>query len=252
MKFNKLILATAIGLSSIAVTAQAQQIPEAQKKQITEKIVSINPQVQIKSISKTAWDGVLEIVMAQNEIIYTNNDGTFVMATDGKDMMLLDVNNKKNLTAERIQDLNKIDYKKLDKNNAIVLQKGNGGEVSVFADPNCGFCKKYEKVLDENKNVTVNLYLYPVLGADSTKKAENLWCAKAADRAKIWKDWMLNGTPIPETAKCNTSVIDKNLAFGKSHGVEGTPTTFFTNGTRASGAISSTALMKKIYEISGK
>ena len=33
------------------------------------------------------------------------------------------------------------------------------------------------------------MFLYPILGPDSTEKSKNIWCAK--DKAKAWQDWMV-------------------------------------------------------------
>lgn len=252
MKFTKIAIASILGLSMFSL-AQAQQVEDSQKKKITENIVKVNPQVEILSVSKTPWDNVLEVVMKGNNIIYTNQDGSFIMATDGKEMILLDVKNRKNLTEEKISELNKIDYKAFNTKNAIQLQKGKPGqgEISVFADPNCIYCKRFEASLAQTPDITVNLYLYPVLGQDSLDKSKQVWCAK--DQAKTWKEWMIDSKALPTgEVKCDTKAIEENLEFGKSIGINGTPTIVFTDGTRAAGAISPAALMKKINDISTK
>lgn len=252
MKFTKIVLASVLGLSMFSM-AQAQQVAESQKKTIIENIVKVNPQVEIISVSQTPWDNVLEVVMKGNQIVYTNQDGSFVMATDGREMILLDVKNRKNLTEEKISELNKVDYKAFNTKNAIQLQKGKPGqgEISVFADPNCIYCKRFEASLAQTPDITVNLYLFPVLGQDSMDKSKQVWCAK--DKAKTWKEWMVDGKALPTgEAKCDTKAIEENLEFGKSIGINGTPTIIFTDGTRAAGAISPAALMKKINDISTK
>jgi len=106
----------------------------------------------------------------------------------------------------------------------------------VFADPNCGFCKRFEQVLAQAPDTTVWVFLYPVLGPDSIDKSRAIWCS--ADRAKAWRDWMLQGTlpEVPAGAGC-TAPIDRLVAFGRSLKVDGTPTTLFANGKRISGAM---------------
>ena len=43
-----------------------------------------------------------------------------------------------------------------------------------------------------SKDVTIYTFLYPILGPDSDAKSRNIWCAK--DKAKAWRDWMVDGT----------------------------------------------------------
>jgi len=40
------------------------------------------------------------------------------------------------------------------------------------------------------KNVTVYIFLYPILGQDSYEKSKAVWCSK--DRVKVWDEMTLN------------------------------------------------------------
>ena len=75
----------------------------------------------------------------------------------------------------------------------MVWKQGTGErKLVVFADPNCGYCKKFESDLQAVKDVTVYTFLYPILGGDSPEKSKAIWCAK--DNTKAWRDWMIKGT----------------------------------------------------------
>jgi thiol:disulfide interchange protein DsbC len=77
--------------------------------------------------------------------------------------------------------------------------RGNGKrKLAVFEDPNCGYCKRFERDLQKVDNVTVYMFLYPILSADSTDKSRNIWCAK--DKAKAWMDWMVRDQAPPRPA----------------------------------------------------
>jgi len=104
----------------------------------------------------------------------------------------------------------------------------------VFADPNCGYCKRFERDLQKIDNVTIYHLMYPVLGEDSKVKSRNIACAK--DRAKTWNEWMLQGIAPPVVA-CDTHNIDAIVEFGKKNRITGTPTLFVADGTRVPGAI---------------
>jgi thiol:disulfide interchange protein DsbC len=113
--------------------------------------------------------------------------------------------------------------------------RGNGKRrIAIFEDPNCGYCKRFEKDLAKIDNVTVHVFLYPVLGPDSQTKSQAIWCAK--DKAKAFEDWMLRNI-APTPASCDNSAIQRNLALGKQHRITGTPTSFLPDGTRLPGAV---------------
>ncbi len=106
----------------------------------------------------------------------------------------------------------------------------------IFADPNCGYCKKFERDLQQIKDVTVYTFLYPILGGDSPDKSRNIWCSK--DTTKAWRDWMLEGTaPARSMGACDVTALTRNVALGRKHKVNGTPALVFEDGKRVSGAL---------------
>ena len=122
----------------------------------------------------------------------------------------------------------------------------------MFADPNCGYCKKFEKEMQGVKDVTVYTFLYPILGGDSPDKSRNIWCAK--DNSVAWRDWMINGTPAPRNmgGKCDTSALERNVALGKKHRVNGTPALVFEDGKRVPGAMAPDQVEKQLAASRGK
>jgi len=128
--------------------------------------------------------------------------------------------------------------------------KGTGKRViAVFEDPNCGYCKRFRKTLADTKDVTVYTFLYPILSDDSRTKVKNVMCA--SDKAKAWDDWMVNGkTPAAAPESCNPNAsVDKVVELGKKLKVTGTPTIFFTDGSRIPGAIDAKALESRLASI---
>jgi len=105
----------------------------------------------------------------------------------------------------------------------------------VFEDPYCPYCKELEMTLGRLDNVTVYVFLYPILTDDSVVKAKSIWCS--TDRLSAWHDWMRDRR-APRAAGTCAAPIAEVLAFGKRLRVSGTPTIFFADGRRVSGAIS--------------
>jgi thiol:disulfide interchange protein DsbC len=130
---------------------------------------------------------------------------------------------------------------------AFTQVRGDGKrKLAVFADPNCGYCKRFEKDLQKLDNVTIYHFLYPVLGEDSKNKSKNIWCAK--DKAKVWNDWMINGT-LPPAANCDASAVDTIVAFGQKNRITGTPLLLFADGSRVPGAVPMAQVEKMLAEI---
>ncbi len=111
-------------------------------------------------------------------MLYTDEQGNHLI--EGS---LIDTKTRANLTEARVSKLTAIDFSKLPLKDAIVWKQGSGArKLVVFADPNCGYCKKFERDLQQVKDVTVYTFLYPILGNDSSDKSRNIWCAKDSDQ----------------------------------------------------------------------
>ena len=149
-----------------------------------------------------------------------------------------------NLTEARLDQLSAVDFSALQIKDAIAVKQGSGARrMAVFVDPNCPYCKRFERDMATVKDVTVYTFLMPILGPDSNVKARDIWCAK--DPAKTWRDWMLDGVAPPKAAgKCDDGALERNVAFGQKYRITGTPTIFFENGTRKPGAIPAAAVEK--------
>ena len=147
----------------------------------------------------------------------------------------------------RIEKLTAIEFKSLPFKDAISIVRGDGKrQLAVFEDPNCGYCKKFERDIKKINNITVHLFLVPILGPDSVKKSKDIWCAK--DPAKAWQTWMIdNKKPTP--GECDTSALDRNVALSQEFKINGTPTLIFSDGSRVPGAISSAEVEKRLNVI---
>ena len=158
---------------------------------------------------------------------------------------ILDTSTNVNLTRQRIENLTAFDFAKLPLKDAVVWKQGSGArKLVVFADPNCGYCKKLERDLSSVPNITVFTFLVPILGGDSPEKARNIWCAK--DRSKAWRNWMVDDAPPPSADQtCDTAALSRNVLLGEKHGVTGTPSLVFENNERVPGILSNEALEKK-------
>jgi thiol:disulfide interchange protein DsbC len=210
------------------------------RKNIAERIPQLR---EIDEVNKSVLPGLYEIRVNGTEIYYTDAQGNYLIQGN-----LIDTKQRRNLTEERVEKLTAVKFDSLPVKDAFTIVRGNGQrKMAVFEDPNCGYCKRFERDLQKVDNVTIYMFLYPILGADSTEKSKAIWCAK--DRAKAWQDWMVRDQPTPPAAAmCDTSALTRNVDLGRSYKINGTPTLLFIDGTRVPGAIESKQVEKYLTD----
>ena len=228
------ILITALGLTaSAAALAQEADI----RKALAERIPQMD---KIDEVRPTPMKGLYEVRIG-TDLFYTDAKGNYVIQGE-----LIDTKARRNLTEDRINKLTAVDFDTLPLKDAFTIVRGDGKrKLAVFEDPNCGYCKRFERDMQNVDNVTVYLFLYPILSPDSAEKSRNIWCAK--DKVAAWQDLMVRDKPVP-AASCDTSALQRNLAFGRKYKITGTPTLIFTDGSRVPGAIGAQEIEKRLAE----
>lgn len=215
------------------------------RKNLAERL----PQLpKIDEVTRTPVAGLFEVRFGGTEILYSDEKGEFVFVNGS----LVDAKTRVDLTEARIDRLTAVDFAKLPMKDAIAIRQGNGSrKMAVFVDPNCGYCKRFERDMLTVRDVTIYTFLMPILGPDSVVKSRDIWCAK--EPARAWRAWMIDGvTPAKAAAGCDTAAVDRNLAFSRSNRINGTPALFFEDGTRRPGAISAEAVDKLLVAAAKK
>jgi thiol:disulfide interchange protein DsbC len=236
--------ALALGLAAAGLLAapwaMAQNVALI-KKNIAERMPEFPP---VDEVSKTPIPGLYELRVG-GQVFYTDEQGNHLIEGE-----IFDTRSKVNLTQARLEKINAIDFASLPLKDAIVWKNGTGKrKLVVFADPNCGYCKRFERTLQDVKDVTVYTFVIPILGGDSPEKSRAIWCQK--DNTTAWRDWMLNGKPPARVmGNCDTSAIERNLALSRKFHVNGTPAVVFEDGTRTPGAIPADQVEKRFAQAS--
>ncbi len=239
-KFRSLIVGAAALVMSWAVQAQSGPVSSAQlaaiKAKLGERMPGLGP---IDSVRTTPVAGLVEVKVG-SELIYSTLNGDYIIQGS-----VIDTKTQRNLTEERLEEVNRVDFASFPMKDAVVWKSGTGArKLVVFADPNCGYCKRLEKELQSIKDITVYTFLIPILGDDSRVKLDNVWCVK--DRTQVWRDWMLAGNvPARSFGSCD-SPGKRNLAMSQKMGVNGTPAMFFEDGTRISGAAAAPTIEQRL------
>ncbi|HLX23077.1 MAG TPA: DsbC family protein [Usitatibacter sp.] len=235
MKLSTLVAAA--GVSILVAFSAGAQDTDKMKVELQHKV----PEAVVESVRKIPYGGLYEAVIS-GDIYYTNATMDFIITG-----AIIDLKTSENITDKRMQQLTAIKWDTLPLDQAIKITRGNGSrKIAIFEDPNCGYCKRFERDLQGFTDITIYVMLYPILSPDSMEKSKAIWCS--ADPGKVWLDHMVRDAAINGDTKCATP-IDKNLALGQSKRVRGTPTLIFENGDRIPGAIPAADLEKKFAQV---
>ncbi|MBX3601702.1 MAG: DsbC family protein [Rubrivivax sp.] len=223
--------------ASAVAAAAAASVPvsgdpraDAVARVLVERIPRLPP---IDEVQPSPVPGWWQVRFGGTEILYAD-DGAEHILVGGT---LIETKTRSDLTEAALSKALAVAWDQLPLQDAIVFRQGSGERVmAVFVDPNCGYCKRFERDLTGIRDVTIYAFLIPILGPDSEAKSRDIWCAK--DRGAAWRGWMLDGVVPPRAmGACDTAAIERNLAFSRSHRINGTPAVFFADGTRKPGAL---------------
>lgn len=230
---RKFVVSIAAFAAATTVFADAGDVEKRLKEQY--------PATKITAVRETPVQGVYEVAMGRN-VAYTDASGRYMIFGH-----LYDMKEQKDLTAQRLDEINKIDVSALPLSDAIKTVKGDGSrKLYVFSDPDCPFCQRLEReTMPKLDNVTIYTFLYPLeeLHPDAKRKAETIWCAE--DRAKAWDDFMKSGKLPDRVTRCDNPV-ERNIRLGGSLGINGTPTIIMGDGEMVPGFVPASELERRL------
>lgn len=179
-------------------------------------------------------------------LTYTNTNIDYFYSNG----IIVDIKNKKNVTAIR-ENLNIQRFlKNLPKNKAITIKYGTGErKIAIFTDPLCPFCKKTDIDIHTNlkkENITFYYFMNPlnIPGHEQAPLiADKIWCS--SNKEKSWKEWIFNNKIPSNEGNCSTPTKDTKT-IAEAIGFNSTPTLIFDNGVIWKGQISSTEIMNII------
>lgn len=201
------LIPTLLAAATLAFGLSAQAQESTIRKTLGERIPQMG---KIDEVRPTAMQGLYEVRIG-TDVFYTDAKGNYVIQGE-----LIDTKARRNLTEDRINKLTAVDFSELPLKDAFTIVRGDGKrKVAVFEDPNCGYCKRFERDLQNVDNITVYLFLYPILSPDSAEKSRNVWCAK--DRVAAWQDMMVR-EKVPATGGGGDITVD-NTSINASQDV---------------------------------
>jgi thiol:disulfide interchange protein DsbC len=224
-----LVAAVSMSLAASAALAAggAATGTEAAIKAAVER--NTQGKVRVDSVSPSAIPGLYEVVSGQ-DVLYVDPTGRY-----GIDGQLIDMQQQRDLTEARREQLLRIRFSDLPLDLALKRVQGNGKRVlAVFEDPGCGVCRALTKFLDQLPDVTVYRFMYPISGDGALRQAQAAWCAR--DRQQAWSSVMRGGELAPPSAGCDLTGLSRIQQLGDRLRVNNTPTVFLSDGRRLIGA----------------
>lgn len=224
----------------------ALPVAQADEAKIRQSIEAKLGGAKVEGVLPTPVGGIFEVRFQSRDgpqIIYTDAQGAYIFTGS-----LIDAKNDRNLTEERMTKLTAVEWSQLPLDLAIKIQRGNGKRaVAMFTDPYCPYCRRLEQNLMQINDLTVYVFMYPVIRPEAADHSRAAWCSK--DRAKAWLELAANDRPkIPAASPNCANPVDKVLELGRSLRVTGTPTLFFPDGVRAGGGMPLEQLRAKLDE----
>lgn len=199
--------------------------------EVAQRLQTLYPATAITRVNESRIAGLFEVVMGKN-IAYADPSARYLIFGH-----LFDMAEQRDLTAEVLETLSRIDVTALPIEDAIQVVRGEGERrLFVFSDPDCPYCRQLEDELPKLDNVSIYTYLFPIgqLHPDALDKARRVWCAK--DRAGAWGALMRLGE-LPENvdgSDCEHPIA-RNILLAEQLGIDATPTLILEDGTLVQG-----------------
>jgi thiol:disulfide interchange protein DsbC len=226
-----------VALLGIALAARADEA--AIRKAVAPLL---GDDARVEGVSKAGFLGLYEIRLSTPEgtrILYADEEGTHFFLGS-----VIDGRTQTDLTEARLRKLNALRFADLPLAQAFKIVRGKGTrQLAYFSDPRCPYCRKFDQELTQVDDVTVHVFMIPIIAPDSAALSKAVWCSP--DRSKAWLDLMLNGVQPTAKASCETP-IEKNLALARKHAINGTPTLIFADGQRVAGWMPAARLSKML------
>lgn len=216
------------------------------------------PKTQVSKVDCAVVDGLCEVT-AGNNLFYVDRSGRYLVI--GR---VYDMETRQDLTATRLLEINpdtliggaakansapeggeppiakavgaaapvapsRISLDGLPKDGAIVWGNQSGKTVTVFSDFRCGYCRALSNTL---RSMNVRVVERPISVLGSRNLANQVYCAKNRETAL---HQAYSGEPLRNSATCDTSGLDANERFARSHGLNGTPVIVRADGAMIEG-----------------
>jgi len=234
------LLAFVMLVFSTGCQAGSHQNSSSVEQTIRTNISRLSPRFKVDAIKPLDIIPGLYEIRSSGNIYYTDAAGDYLISGH-----IFSTKDHRDLTAARLEDINRVNWNTLPLKDAVVSGDPNGTPVAIFTDPECPYCRQLETELSKTRGLKVYTFLFPLaqLHPKAYAKATAIWCAK--NQHKTLLEVMLKNMPLNKLPKatCDTP-IDRNIKLGQSLGITGTPTLIAHDGRKHAGVMSARKLME--------
>jgi thiol:disulfide interchange protein DsbC len=191
---------------------------------------------------------IYQVSLASGEVVHVYKEGNYLLS--GEMFAVQEVGGLKNLTEAFRAQGRQQSIQSINKSDTITFSaKGESkGDVYVFTDIDCGYCRKFHAEVPalNAKGVNVHYLAWPRAGVESDvgKQTQNIWCSEDPQTALTLAK---QGKAVPQSKPCNRS-IKTQFELGLKLGVDGTPAVFLSDGRKIGGYMSADELVKAMAE----
>lgn len=146
-------------------------------------------------------------------------------------------------------EVKKFDLKDIPLTGTVLMgDKKAKHKLIVFDDPDCPYCQKLHKniktIIEKRKDIAFYIKLYPLpMHPKAYEKSKAVLCENSLELL----DDAFEGRDVPN-AKCDTKLVDENIALAKKLGISGTPGIILPDGRLIPGYVESDVLLRMIDE----
>ncbi len=206
--------------------------------------------VTVTNIKESEVPGLCDVYLefkGRNRMAYTDSKGEYLIAGQ-----IFRTRDKVNITKEAMDELNRFTADDLKKLDALVAFTAGSGKKSVYliTDPQCPYCKKAEKILDEmieKGEITVKYLMFPL---PFHKGAKEECIAIICDDKGL--EGFRSGYKSENQCEAGKKKVEETINFLREKGISGTPTYVFEDGRFHSGVLQMEALEERIGIKAGK
>ncbi len=247
MKKSVSMLTAAVVLAATTVHAGCPS-KEAVQKAVTKMF---RKGVTVTAVKPSEVAGLCQVNITfrgRKQVTYTDSQGKYMIAGQ-----IFRVADKANITKSAINELNRFTPADMKKLESLVAFTAGSGKATFYlvTDPQCPYCKKAEKIIDEmieEGEVTVKYLMYPL---PFHKGAKEETISIICDNKGL--EGFRKQYKSDNQCEAGKKKVEETVNFLRSKGINGTPTYIFPDGLFHSGVIQRAELEKRLgIEKSGK
>lgn len=211
------------------------------KDEATKILNQIDPNITVEKVSYSPVGGIYQLYVKDKQskvgIVYLDFKKKHLIIGN-----IIDIQAKRSLTEEAMEEYRIIDIKKIPVKDALVWGNKNGTKkLYVFTDPECPFCFKLhnelDKLLKEEPQLVVYLIVFGLENhPNASWKAESIICKSKENMEEALKllEMSYQGKEVPKI-NCGKNYAEANKKLANKFGISGTPTIILPNGKVISG-----------------